>query len=132
MENLGRNLPHDFGCQSEVVAFERRISRWWTAEDALRGRYVATATALCDQGRLDEAELDPVLTPYLKAWKAFLRDSKAEVLAVEEVVGDGHWGYAGTLDRRVRLNGVDCIIDIKTGDHQAWHALQLAAYQHCV
>jgi hypothetical protein len=37
-------------------------------------------------------------------------------------------GYTGTMDRVVRVNGVDIALDIKTGKIQRWTGVQLAAY----
>jgi len=105
--------------------------QWYTSDGCIRGTYVATMTALYDNEMLDESSLDPVLIPYLTAWKTFLEQSKSDVIMVEEAVFHPVARYAGTYDRWIVLNGRDTIVDIKTGAKEPWHPLQTAAYAHC-
>jgi hypothetical protein len=105
---------------------------WFTDEARERGSYVAQATHMLDEGTLDESSLDPALVPYVEAWKKFLADSKAEVIASEYAVVNTTYGYAGTLDRWLILNRHDTIIDIKGGQPLPWHPIQTAAYAGCL
>lgn len=104
---------------------------WYNEEACQRGKYVAEATQLMDLGTLDEDTLDPLLRPYLDAWEAFLTDSRCEVIAIEHTVFNPTYHYAGTIDRWVSWNGKETIIDIKTGQPEAWHGLQTAGYALC-
>lgn len=106
--------------------------QWFTKHARIRGEYIHAATELIDTGELDEDALDPALRPYCDAWRRFLTDSACGIIAIEERVYDPIYRYAGTLDRRVRINGVESLIDIKGGTPCAWHALQLAGYAHAI
>lgn len=68
--------------------------------------------------------------PRLLQFRAWLAESKAEILATEFQVFNLTVGYAGTGDLLVRFpNGEIWLIDLKTGKGTfAEHALQLVAY----
>lgn len=89
-----------------------------------RGTAVHEATALFDEGVLDESELDPRLIGYVDAWKKFRTDSAFKPTEIEKIVLSERYGYAGTIDR----DG----IDIKTGAPCPWHELQAAAYWYAL
>jgi hypothetical protein len=79
------------------------------------------ATALDDQGILDESSVDPAVAPHLEAWRKFRRESGFSPKAIEQIVQHPTYRYCGTIDR----DG----IDIKTGGPCKWHIIQAAAYQ---
>ena len=85
-----------------------------------RGTAVHLATELDDQGVLDESSVDPVVAPFLDAWRAYRRDTHREFLFFEKQLYHPTFGYCGTLDR----DG----LDIKTGCEYKWHKVQAAAY----
>lgn len=95
-----------------------------------RGIAAHAAAHYYDEGDLDESTVDPVVAPYLEAWKAFRAERKVEVLALEQRVADPIWRFAGTIDRILRVPGVrgEIIADIKTGDASGV-AYQTAAYE---
>lgn len=99
---------------------------WHTPEARDRGTAVHEAIAA---GTVPEL-LDEALAPYVLAWRRFLRESGATVLAQEQRVADVLSGYAGTYDVRLQLPGDprETIADLKTGPHSCWHGCQLAAY----
>lgn len=101
---------------------------WYTEWHRERGKHVHAALEYHDSGELDEDALDPEIRPYLDAWERFLRESRAEVVDCERRYVDICLGYAGTLDRVVWWNRELVVIDIKTGPHERWHAIQTAAY----
>lgn len=103
-------------------------TEFYTEEGRTRGTYVAMATQYLDEGTLDWNTLHEDLMPYIAAWQRFLKDSKAQVKTIEEQVYSEVYGYAGTIDRTVSMQGKLWVIDIKLGQAQPWHALQLAAY----
>jgi hypothetical protein len=67
-----------------------------------RGVAVHKACELFDFGQLDESTLDPVLVPYLEAWKMFLHTWGAEVELAEHRMFHQGKSYAGTVDRIIR------------------------------
>lgn len=102
-------------------------STFWNSEACNRGTRVAKMTAYFDQGDLEESTVDQAELGYLNAWRRFLSESGFEVGGVEQLVYmPGR--VAGTLDRIGLLNSVSALIDIKTGQESAWHAIQTAGY----
>jgi hypothetical protein len=93
-----------------------------------RGEYVHEATALDDMGRLDESTLDPVILPYVQAWRKFRKDSGFKPVKIEWIVGHPVYRYAGKLDREGEMQNDNWILDIKTGGEADWHPLQTALY----
>ncbi len=90
------------------------------------------ATQLDDENDLDEEALDPMIAPYLEAWRIFRKESGFEPIAIEYRILCPVYRYAGTLDR-VGLVGHDAVlVDIKTGNPPASAALQMAAYARCI
>lgn len=93
------------------------------------GTAVHRATELFDLHDLDEASLDPMIVPYLEAWKRFRLETGFVVEAVESRLHHAVYGYCGTLDRRGVLHGKRVVIDIKSGELYPSHGPQTAAYQ---
>jgi hypothetical protein len=96
------------------------------------GTHVHMACDLFDKGVLDEPALDPHLSPYLAAWKLFLRDTGAQIVESELRVMHPKLRYAGTLDKlaRMKKRGTSRIvqIDIKSGEVPRTVGPQTAAY----
>ena len=90
-------------------------SGWYDDYSRQRGEYVHKATALYDHGELDDDYDDPVIMPYLDAWKRFKEESKFHILEIENPVVNLEYSYCGTPDRIGSLNQRLCVIDIKTG-----------------
>jgi hypothetical protein len=93
-----------------------------------RGEYVHEATALDDNGRLDESSLDPVILPYVQAWRRFRKDSGFKPIKIEWIVGHPVYRYAGKLDRVGDMHDFQWVLDMKTGGEADWHPLQTALY----
>jgi hypothetical protein len=93
-----------------------------------RGEYVHEATALDDAGRLDESTLDPVILPYVIAWRKFRADAYFVPTKTELVVGSAIHQFGGTLDRIGTMGGRRWLLDLKTGAPEPWHQLQAALY----
>lgn len=90
------------------------------------GNHVHKACHLSDLGTLDYETLDPALLPYVEAWNKYLSDYKAEIVLCEHIVHSKIWGFCGTLDRVLRINGRLGIYDLKTGQGCS---LQTAGYK---
>jgi hypothetical protein len=84
---------------------------------------------------------DPELVPFLRQFRQFLRDFQPEYVAAEVTVFNPSFGYAGTCDAFMKIDGVCYVTDYKTsresndarGNPKGPYpevALQLAAYRH--
>lgn len=97
------------------------------------GRHVHEACHFDNMGTLDYDALDPQLRPYVDAWRNFLRDFKAIVVASEVMVACDtvYHRYAGRLDAIVRIGRDLWLIDIKsTSTIPRTVGPQTAAYKH--
>lgn len=97
------------------------------------GRRVHLACQLDDENDLDETSVEDDVAPYLAGWRAFLRDTGAEVLENERRVAEPMLMYAGTLDNVLLLNGKKWLVDKKTSFAlPAAVGPQTAAYQRAL
>lgn len=101
---------------------------WFNDYARDRGKAVHEATALDDDGILDEATIDPAITGYVAAWRRFKAESGFQSVHIERVLFNKVHRYAGTVDRLGIMSGCNWVIDFKTGEIQPWVALQTAAY----
>ena len=103
----------------------------YTDEARDRGTAIHLALEYFDQGNLDEDALDPMLRPYLDAYRCFCRDYQPTWTLVEAMRYDSTLRYAGTIDRAGRLKGekYPYVVDIKSGGPASWHGIQTAAYK---
>lgn len=69
------------------------------------------------------------LRGYVEGWVAFKRHTGYRSSHVETMVYHPTLRYAGTVDRIGTINGAPCVLDIKTGQPDRWHGVQLAAYE---
>ena len=70
-----------------------------------RGSMIHLATAYDDAGELDEENLDPVIFPYLEAWRKFRKESGFVPEQIEPPMMSTAYKYAGTPDRIGDLPG---------------------------
>jgi hypothetical protein len=106
-------------------------ARWFTEEGRARGSAIHLAARFLDEDDLDWESVEPDVLPRLRQYQRFLDEKKPEILAIEESVENVPLQYCGTLDRRVRFDGQEGIIDLKAPSKQAWQAIQLAGYAGC-
>lgn len=78
------------------------------------GQHVHEACDLFDRGQLDWLNLSPALVPYVEAWRKFIDDSGAIVIASEMRVVHEQLGYAGTVDNVLDWKGRTFIPDRKS------------------
>lgn len=101
---------------------------WFTEYSRDRGTKAHRAIELWDSEDLNEARLDPVLRPYLAAWKRFKLEAGVSIEASEVRLASDTYGFAGTIDKVASIGSTKAILDIKTGPVSSWVGLQLAAY----
>ncbi len=111
-----------------------RDSLQFVPQEALyRGKWVHDACHILDTGRMTPAvrEAAPEWWGYVEAWEKCKRETGAAVLVSEKKVCGR--GYTGTLDKIITIAGARWEVwDLKCGGPEAWHGLQLAAYEVCV
>ena len=78
------------------------------------GTRVHAACQFDAEGDLDEATVEDDVAPYLEAWRRFLAESDAVVMASERRVFHPLYRYAGTLDLELVIARMPWIVDIKT------------------
>jgi len=71
---------------------------FYTEHGRTRGTYVHTARHLDDAGELDESTVDPVIAPYLAAWRAFKRESGFIIEKSEVPMASSLYLYGGKPD----------------------------------
>ena len=103
-------------------------AQWFTDYARERGSALHLATALHDENDLAVESLDPAIEPRFKQYLRFLAEVRPEILSIEEPVESLTYQYHGTLDRRVKINGVEAVLDIKGPFLTAAVAIQLAGY----
>jgi hypothetical protein len=94
------------------------------------GVAVHLACELDDDDDLDDDGLDPVLVPYLSAWRKFKADTRAMIVMNERQLGHPALQYAGTLDRLAKIRSDMWLLDIKTSaEPHASYGVQLSGYE---
>lgn len=96
-----------------------------------KGKIIHEILEFMDKGVLLLESVDQRLKGYVGSYEKYKQESKIEILIknIEGRIYDEEYEFAGTPDRLAVLNKELCIIDIKTGTQEPWHALQLAAYE---
>lgn len=94
-----------------------------------RGAAVHAACALGDLGNLDESTLHPEVEPYVRSWR-LLRDHMGWKFGPGDVELEvSTAAYVGHPDKVLRTGCiVREVLDLKTGQPEPWHAIQLAMY----
>jgi len=118
-----------------VVQDFSAISPERLAHAAERGRAVHRAIWLLEGGGdgsgLDQRSLHPALIPYVDGYLQYKKATRFEVVERERLVISVRYRHAGRLDLLVggltSTSSLD-LIEIKTGEEDASHELQTAAY----
>jgi hypothetical protein len=103
-------------------------TKWFTDFGRRRGSAVHKAIEFMLDGSLDLNSIDPKISGYLDAYRAFAEDTGFEVLEVERKVWSPTRRYAGTLDQVGDLNHRRAIVDVKTGKLEPATGIQLTGY----
>jgi hypothetical protein len=101
---------------------------FYTSSGSTRGTAVHEMTEMIDEGMLKAAHAEEDLQGYLAAYEKFVDEHKVEWRYSELMFVDTHDGYGGTVDRFGMIDDDLWLIDIKTGQHQRHHGIQLEAY----
>jgi hypothetical protein len=121
---------HPVPSVTQILADMGLIDTTWFDEwSRTRGRMVHRVVELHLSGELDEENLDPILMPYLDAWKQFEVDTKFAPTATEAPLYSIVHQFAGTPDYIGVLNGCEAVVDAKSGAIYRATALQLAGYE---
>lgn len=109
----GERLP----CVSDLCRFlHKEIYKdapiWQIEAAADRGTAVHKATEELD--KTGRAEISDDYAPYLEAYAAFLREHDVEWELIEHPDYHPVHGYAGTIDRYGKVDGIQTLLDIKT------------------
>ena len=109
----GERLP----CVSDLCRFlHKEIYKdapiWQMEAAADRGTAVHKVTELLD--KTGRAEISEEYAPYLKAYAAFLREHDVEWELIERSDYHPEYGYAGTIDRYGKVDGILTLADLKT------------------
>lgn len=78
------------------------------------GVAVHFGTELIDADELDESSVDPVIVPYLDAYREFLAREKPQWTMSERALAHPTWRYAGRLDRAGIVREKQSTVDVKT------------------
>ncbi len=119
----GRVLP-------SVTTLIKPLMPDYSHADPTVGSAVHRYTELYDLALLSEENIPDEFRGYLAAWIGFRANREFTPVHIEERVYHSILGYAGTIDRIgvVADAGQPVLLDIKTGDPDPWHGVQLAGY----
>jgi CRISPR/Cas system-associated exonuclease Cas4 (RecB family) len=121
----GVELPSVTNILKEVGLID---TRFMTEGSADIGKRRHKLVQLMDEGSLDWGSVLPEDLPYAQAWALFREEHEFEVDSAEVIAYQEIYRFAGTIDRIGKYKGEPAIIDIKTGQRQKWHVLQLLFY----
>ncbi len=83
-------------------------------------------------GDLDEEALDPILRPWLDAWRKWRTETKLRVIERERPVYHPLMQYAGTMDLLCVLDRTLVVVDLKTGIQSPAAGPQTWAYREAL
>jgi hypothetical protein len=124
----GKVVPNVTRILKPLIGYEG-VQAWMLERKSAIGKAVHKATELWDADDLDEEALDPILRPYLDAYKLFFDQVKPTWRRTERPVYHARFGYAGTLDREGLVFDEPAVVDLKcTVDITPAVGVQTAAY----
>jgi hypothetical protein len=65
---------------------------------------------------------------HYRAFRDWLTRTMPSILAIEQPSRHARLPYAGTPDLILKIGGVVYVLDLKTGQEQPWHRIQVMAY----
>ena len=118
----GRIVPSVTGIIQAIVP-GWKVAPWYLE----RGRATHLACHYADAGQLDWNTVDPAIAARVSAWQQFRSDYPTEVIASEKQLGHSLLGYAGTIDRILKIKHKLIVCDLKNSISPSVY-LQLALY----
>lgn len=110
---------------TDIIKSEGLINSEWMSEEVRwRGKAVHHGIKLINKGTLDEESVDDEIRGYLDSYRLFLKTTRFAVIGYEEPIFDD--AFATIPDIWGVLNGVQCLIELKSGPIPKWAALQTA------
>lgn len=125
---MSGNLPHVTSLLKSAGLID---TTFFTDYDLDRGSALHTAAQFLDEGDLNWETVHPDVLGRLRQYQRFLDEVKPEILGIEEPVVNEVLRYCGRIDRRVKINGAEGILDLKGPSQSVAHRLQLAMYADC-
>src|SRR5260221_648800 len=110
MSERGNGFPHVTDLLKDAGLID---DQWFQQFDLDRGSALHKATELLDLGDLHWPSVDPVILGRLRQYQRFKDEVKPVILSIEEKVINAPLQYQGKLDRRVKINGREGVIDLK-------------------
>jgi hypothetical protein len=125
---MNAEYPH----VTDILVRAGLVSTQWFTEDAReRGSAVHLAARFLDEDDLNWSTVSDDVLLRLRQYQRFLDEVNPEILAIEEEVRNEALRYCGRLDRRIKINGREGVLDIKGPSRCPWHALQVMYYVSC-
>jgi len=103
--------------------------QWFTEYGKTRGKFVHKIIEWHVKGELDNSTVDDNLLGYLDAWVQFVKDTGFVSLYTEKPFASLTHKFAGIPDCVGSMNGMDAVLDIKSGAIGPATSLQLAGYE---
>lgn len=95
-----------------------------------RGQAVHKAVEIFNLGQEFAEPLDPVIVPYLDAWKKFIAETGMEITAAEQHLVHSRMPFCGTFDARGHRSREKWLLDVKAVNVLSRATgVQLAAYE---
>jgi len=126
-----------FSCSQVLKALDpnafTNVDPFILAAAGMRGEklHLLLALTLMAHAGACEMPLRPtgIVGRYYEGIEKFCQDRNPQAIQVEQSSVNRKMGYAGTPDAECIIDGVDCLIDLKTGPPRATHAAQLHGYK---
>lgn len=127
-EPSGEEIPGITGVLKDVGIIDFSMVRPDVLAAAAEfGTHVHHAVHYHEDGELDDQTLTEDVHGCLMGYLGFKNQCRFEVHAVETLVWSPTHRYATMIDLIGSLDGHPAVVNVKTGDRLAWHAVQLAA-----
>lgn len=114
--------------QPEHPDFDKALEAAVAAVDSARERGTRVHAGIEAMIRDEEHLPSPEDGTTWYQWSRFLIRERPVIHATEQMVINLTAGYGGTFDLDAEIRGRRALVDVKTGQPKAVHALQLAAY----
>jgi len=129
-------LDHDSGRSEKLPSVTEIIDHFGlinayskNKEAAIRGQYIHKAAEFLFEHRLNWSSLDERILGYIQSLEKWITLTGFVAERCEVQLYHPELLYAGTFDVTGHMpNGSTFICDIKSGEPQPWHGIQLAAY----